>query len=102
MFISDLSILEVVESAEIIGGGGFKIKNKFKEYIDRKIDLDIKKKVKIDVDVKGNFADAVADAQVSGKNTFSETIAAIDVVEGEYSNSYSSATGGTRGYYYKY
>lgn len=63
MIISDLNYLEVVEQTNIVGGGGRK-----------KHQLEVKKDVKVDVDIKGNLAHAKGSAYADGKNTLAQTI----------------------------
>lgn len=92
MLISDLNILEAIEGSAVIGGGGFKIRNKKKEKIDSKVNVDIYKKLDVKVDICGNFADAQAVAQAYGENTDAETITFAEVHEGISSDAASRST----------
>ena len=92
MIISDLNILEAVDGSAVVGGGGFKIKNKKFETIDSKVDVDIHKKLDVQVDIHGNFADAQAVAQAYGHNTDAETITFAEVYEGVSSDAASRST----------
>jgi hypothetical protein len=85
MIISDLNHLEVVEGTAIVGGGGFDIVNRKDEFIRVDELVAINKDLFVNVDVKGNFADAQADAQAFGKDTDAQTIAATVVEEDKYS-----------------
>jgi hypothetical protein len=85
MIISDLNHLETVEGTAIVGGGGFIINN-FKDEVIKVDELvKIDKDLFVNVDIKGNFADAQADAQAFGEDTDAQTIAATVVAEDLYS-----------------
>ncbi|AFY36153.1 hypothetical protein [Calothrix sp. PCC 7507] len=66
MIISDLSILEVVDSAEVVGGG----KKGYTYYENDRIKLDIYS----DIDLDDNAAVAFADSKAYGNNSFSKTV----------------------------
>jgi hypothetical protein len=92
MIISDLNILEAVDGSAVVGGGGFAINNKKFEKIKSKVDVDIHKKLDVQVDIHGNFADAQAVAQAYGHNTDAETISFAEVHEGVSSDAASRST----------
>ncbi|WP_414586314.1 hypothetical protein [Scytonema sp. PCC 10023] len=77
MIISDLNHLEVVEGADVVGGYNYR-KNDFQvdvnidKNIDIKEDVDILKKFKAKVDVKGNSAIAESKADAFGDDTIAQ------------------------------
>ena len=87
MIISDLNYLEVANE-EITGGSGFY----FNKHIDTKVRnrLDVKKRVKAKVDIKGNLADAEAYADAYGYNSLSETLT-VTYADDYNSSSYSDS-----------
>jgi hypothetical protein len=92
MIISDLNILEAVDGSAVVGGGGFHINNRKLEKIDSKVNVDIHKRLDVQVDIHGNFADAQAVAQAYGHNTDAETITFAEVHEGVSSDAASRST----------
>ena len=92
MIISDLNILEAVDGSAVVGGGGFDIYNNKLEKIDSKVNVDIHKRLDVQVDIHGNFADAQAVAQAYGHNTDAETITFAEVHEGVSSDAASRST----------
>lgn len=93
MIISDLNILEAVDGSAVVGGnGGFHIYNNKLEKIDSKVNVDIRKKLDVQLDIHGNFGDAQAVAQAYGHNTDAETITFAEVHEGISSNAASRST----------
>lgn len=93
MIISDLNLLENVEATDVVGGSGYK----FKKDID--VNIKYRSDVRSKVDLKGNVAEATADATAYGKNTFTsgETFTYVDQGKVSASSSYSlSATDGAK------
>lgn len=87
MIISDLNYLEVANE-EICGGSGFY----FDKHINTKVRnrLDVKKRVKAKVDIKGNLADSEAYADAWGYNSLAETLT-VTYADGYSSSAYSDS-----------
>lgn len=69
-------------------------------YVDVFKNFNINAHVRVNPEIKGNFADAEAAATAFGPNTYSETLTFADVIEGAMSRSGSSSIAATRGSYY--
>ena len=111
MIISDLNYLEVVnQKTGIVGGtGGFDFNKKVESNVtnivnfDTNIDFDKYKDVDIDVksnlNIKGNLAELVVDAEAIGKDTLVEVESSVLAVEDKLSSVSLSAISGVNGGY---
>lgn len=96
MIISDLNYLEAIatEADDVLGGSVYgRVDLKKRVEIYEKTRIDIKKKIKSDVDVKNNasYAEGLADAY--GDNTFTEVFTATETTpysSGSYGSSYGA------------
>ncbi|KYC37677.1 hypothetical protein WA1_40160 [Scytonema hofmannii PCC 7110] len=97
MIISDLNYLEVANEVAVVGGGrGFDYKKNLDIKVDSNVDLnfdsytdiDFKKNTTItsDIDLKGNSATFVFDAEAIGSDTDSEVVISALAVEGKLSS----------------
>ncbi len=97
MVISDLSVLEVVQENNVVGGFNFGPSLATQD----KFNLNIDQKVKSAVQITGNQAGAEADSLALGANTVTTTVTNTTVNQGVGSSSSSTSLAATVGSSYK-
>lgn len=89
----DLSFaaLDTVTAAGHLRPAGFFIKLYKNIYAKARKHFDIDARVRSHPKIRGNLAEAEASANAVGRNSFSQTLTAADVVSGKYSASFSES-----------
>jgi hypothetical protein len=96
MIITDLNVMESVEGAAVIGGGGGKGSRNVT--VNRKFRTSVDNSLKSKVDIDGNFASGDFSADAYGKDTFTDGYVKVKTTPGSSHSSGGAvaATGGGR------
>ncbi|MUG99613.1 hypothetical protein F7734_47980 [Scytonema sp. UIC 10036] len=96
MIISDLQFIQAANEVAVVGGGRFDYKKDLDIKVDSNVDLDFDSNtdikfdkytnIKSDVDLDGNSATFVFDAEAIGSDTDSEVVISALAVEGKLSS----------------